>query len=105
MDIDEIIDFIYPRNPAWEKMGASREAMKVYLSKPQFNFVVIRQNKEIVTVGIYLKDKIHLHFLSVTSVKGNTIRAGLRHAIKKEKPKFVSWLMPDYRLFTKECEV
>lgn len=101
--LDEIVDFCWERNPVWHTL-VTKEKIRNYIGIK--DYIVVTQEDKIVGVGIYLKDKIHTHFISLTVRKGyngmKIIRYGLKEVIKKEKPKFVSWLTPEYRLRTME---
>lgn len=105
---EEIVDFIYPNNPVWARMGATREVILNYIKQPHVHITIIEENDILMGVGVYLKDKIHVHFMSLTIRKGcngvKVIRDGIRETIRKEKPKIISWLDERYRLKTKECD-
>ena len=89
-------------------MGATRGNIKDYLLRPTFNFTIITQGKQIVCVGIYIKNKRYIHYLSLTVRKNcqgsNLIREGLKQVIKKERPKCISWVSPNYNLVIKEVK-
>jgi hypothetical protein len=108
VDLNEIVEFCYSRNPVWQQLKLSKEKLKVYLGQPWVNHIAVYQNNQIVGVGVYLKDRIHVHFISLTvreKAKGmKIIRFGIKETIKKEKPRFISWLTPEYKLRTMEVK-
>ena len=103
-DLDAIIDFCCDGNPLWkERYGLDKQKVRNFLKQPHVYIQPIYQNDILSCVGIYLRTRTHVHFISLTS-KGRprAIREGIKAVIAKHNPKMVSWLTPKYRLITKE---
>lgn len=107
MDVlDYIVEFVFSGNKIWKDLHLTKEQLKEYLKKPWVHLSIIK-DKDLQGVAIYLKNKVCVHFISVTvndKQGSKVIRKIIGNVIQKEKPKFYSWLNPEYRIIAKETK-
>jgi len=94
MNLDEIVNFTYARNPLWrEKL--TKEQVRRTFEILKNNTIEARRNGELIGVGVYIRFPNELFFISAT-VREDTagvvimLRA-LKEEAKKKGVEYISW--------------
>lgn len=97
MDLEEIVNFTYLRNPLWQEKLTKEQVRKTFEILKN-NVIEARINGELVGVGVYIQFKNELHFISATVKEGingtGLMLRALKNRAKEKGVKFVSWQNP-----------
>jgi len=101
MNMDEVVNFTYSRNPLWQKK-LTKEQVRRTFEILKDNTIEARINGELIGVGVYVRFKNELHFISATIKEGvNGVAIMLRALKNRAKEKgvnYVSWYNPKNQL-------
>jgi len=100
MNLDEIVNFTYSRNPLWrEKL--TKEQVRRTFEILKNNTIEARINGELVGVGVYIQFKNELHFISATIKEGingmSIMLRALKSRAKEKGVNYVSWYNPKHK--------
>ena len=101
MNIDEVVNFTYARNPLWREKLTKEQVRKTFEILKD-NTIEARINGELVGVGVYIQFKDELHFISATMEEGingtGIMLRALKNRAKEKGVNYVSWFNPKNQL-------